>query len=87
MTIPSAPAPAPAPALPLPLGPAVVGGVPLLDPPLLLPRDDDEEDTVRITGASRAGGGVFRQKNSLASQRLLRSARSFSSRLRSKAER
>lgn len=73
---------------PLLLSPVLVpvGGVPLLDPPLL-PRDE-EEDTVRITGGTSAdGAGTARQKSSLPSQRFLRSARSFSSRFRSKAER
>jgi hypothetical protein len=73
--------------LPVPL-PAlrVVGGVPLLDPPLF-PREDDE-DMARMAGAtSPEGAGISRQKNSLPSQRFLRSACSFSSRFRSKAAR
>jgi hypothetical protein len=80
MTIPSE-----LPVLPLPAH-RVVGGVPLLDPPLF-PREDDE-DVARIAGAtSPEGAGVSRQKNSLPSQRFLRSARNFSDRFRSKVPR
>jgi len=72
---------------PLPPAPKVVGGVPLLDPLTPFPRDEDEH-TVRIAGdTSPEEAGDSRQKNSLLSQRFLRSARSFSSRLRSKAAR